>query len=81
MRRGPFSSSKTVIELALANEIDATVTGPYQQKSLSTSWSSFAGHTEIYATTPIQKYAMPLVEDKLKLFTYPRTYPCAKLVI
>ena len=63
-----FQSVKKVIELALAGEIDATVTGPINKKSINEAGHHFAGHTEIYATlTNTTKYAMLLVEDNMKV--------------
>lgn len=63
-----FESVKKVIELALAGEIDATVTGPINKKSINEAGHHFAGHTEIYAHyTGTKKYAMLLVEDHLKV--------------
>ncbi|PWK27556.1 4-hydroxythreonine-4-phosphate dehydrogenase [Arcicella aurantiaca] len=63
-----FQSVKTVIDLALNNEIDATVTGPINKKSINEAGHHFAGHTEIYAHyTDTKKYAMLLVEDKMKV--------------
>jgi len=63
-----FQSVKKVIELAMAGEIDATVTGPINKKSINEAGHHFAGHTEIYAElTGTRKYAMLLVEDKLKV--------------
>ena len=63
-----FRSVKKVIELALAGEIDATVTGPINKKSINEAGHHYAGHTEIYAElTGTRKYAMLLVEDKLKV--------------
>jgi 4-phospho-D-threonate 3-dehydrogenase / 4-phospho-D-erythronate 3-dehydrogenase len=63
-----FQSVKTVIELALAKEVDATVTGPINKKSINLAGHHFAGHTEIYAHfTNTKKYAMLLVEDKMKV--------------
>ncbi len=63
-----FQSVKKVIDLALAKEIDATVTGPINKKSINEAGHHFAGHTEIYATfTNTKKYAMLLVEDKMKV--------------
>ncbi|HKZ65722.1 MAG TPA: 4-hydroxythreonine-4-phosphate dehydrogenase PdxA, partial [Chitinophagaceae bacterium] len=44
-----FQSVKKVIELALAGEVDATVTGPINKKSINEAGYHFAGHTEIYA--------------------------------
>jgi 4-hydroxythreonine-4-phosphate dehydrogenase len=63
-----FQSVKKVIELALAKEVDATVTGPINKKSINEAGHHFAGHTEIYAHfTGTKKYAMLLVEDKMKV--------------
>ncbi|WP_338875286.1 4-hydroxythreonine-4-phosphate dehydrogenase PdxA [Spirosoma sp. SC4-14] len=63
-----FASVKTVIDLALADEIDATVTGPINKKSINEAGHHFAGHTEIYAHfTNTKKYGMLLVEDQMKV--------------
>ncbi|GAB3996936.1 4-hydroxythreonine-4-phosphate dehydrogenase PdxA [Spirosoma daeguense] len=63
-----FASVKTVIDLALADEVDATVTGPINKKSINEAGHHFAGHTEIYAHyTNTKKYGMLLVEDNLKV--------------
>jgi len=63
-----FASVKTVIDLALAGELDATVTGPINKKSINEAGHQFAGHTEIYAYfTNTKKYGMLLVEDNLKV--------------
>jgi 4-phospho-D-threonate 3-dehydrogenase / 4-phospho-D-erythronate 3-dehydrogenase len=63
-----FEAVKKVIELALAREVDATVTGPINKKSINEAGHHFAGHTEIYAQfTNTRKYAMLLVEDNLKV--------------
>jgi 4-hydroxythreonine-4-phosphate dehydrogenase len=63
-----FEAVKKVIELAIAGEVDATVTGPINKKSINEAGHHFAGHTEIYAQyTGTKKYAMLLVEDKMKV--------------
>ncbi|HEY8784568.1 MAG TPA: 4-hydroxythreonine-4-phosphate dehydrogenase PdxA [Mucilaginibacter sp.] len=63
-----FEAVKKVIELAMAHEIDATVTGPINKKSINEAGHHFAGHTEIYAQlTGTKKYAMLLVEDNLRV--------------
>jgi 4-hydroxythreonine-4-phosphate dehydrogenase len=63
-----FEAVRRVIELALAGEIDATVTGPINKKSINDAGHHFAGHTEIYAHyTHTAKYGMLLVEDNLKV--------------
>jgi 4-phospho-D-threonate 3-dehydrogenase / 4-phospho-D-erythronate 3-dehydrogenase len=63
-----FQAVKKVIELALAGEVDATVTGPINKKSINEAGHHFAGHTEIYAHyTGTKKYAMLLVEEAMKV--------------
>lgn len=63
-----FEAVKKAIELAMANEVDATVTGPINKKSINEAGHHFAGHTEIYAHfTNTKKYAMLLVEESLKV--------------
>lgn len=63
-----FQAIKKVIELALAKEVAATVTGPINKKAINLAGHHFAGHTEIYAHyTNTKKYAMLLVEDNMKV--------------
>lgn len=63
-----FEAVKKVIELALGGEVEATVTGPINKKSINDAGHHFAGHTEIYAHfTGTAKYGMLLVEDHLKV--------------
>jgi 4-phospho-D-threonate 3-dehydrogenase / 4-phospho-D-erythronate 3-dehydrogenase len=63
-----FQAVKKAIELALANEVDGTVTGPINKKSINEAGHHFAGHTEIYAHfTNTKKYAMLLVEDNINV--------------
>lgn len=63
-----FEAVKKVIELALEGQVDATVTGPINKKSVNEAGHHFAGHTEIYAHyTTTKKYAMLLVEDNMKV--------------
>src|ERR1044071_5873690 len=63
-----FEAVKKVIDLAMAGDIDATVTGPDRKKSINEAGHHFAGHTEIYAHyTGTKKYAMLLVEDHIKV--------------
>lgn len=63
-----FQAVKKVIELAIAKEVDATVTGPINKKSINEAGHHFAGHTEIYAHyTGTKKYAMLLVEDNINV--------------
>ncbi|MBO9204060.1 MULTISPECIES: 4-hydroxythreonine-4-phosphate dehydrogenase PdxA [Niastella] len=63
-----FDAVKKVIELALAGDVDATVTGPINKKSINEAGHHFAGHTEIYAHyTGTRKYAMLLVEENMRV--------------
>lgn len=63
-----FQAVKKAIELALSKEVDATVTGPINKKSINEAGHHFAGHTEIYAHyTGTKKYAMLLVEDNINV--------------
>ncbi|MBS1660546.1 MAG: 4-hydroxythreonine-4-phosphate dehydrogenase PdxA [Bacteroidetes bacterium] len=63
-----FEAVRKVIQLAMAGEIDATVTGPINKKSINDAGHHFAGHTEIYAHfTNTAKYGMLLVEENLKV--------------
>lgn len=66
--RVSFESVAKVIELALNKDLDATVTGPINKKSINEAGFHYAGHTEIYADkTGTKKYAMLLVEDNMKV--------------
>jgi 4-hydroxythreonine-4-phosphate dehydrogenase len=63
-----FEAVKKAIELALEGEVEATVTGPINKKSINEAGHHFAGHTEIYAHyTGTKKYAMLLVEHNMKV--------------
>src|SRR5690606_34426672 len=66
--KASFEAVTKVIDLALKGEVDATVTGPINKKSVNEAGHHFAGHTEIYAHyTQTKKYAMLLVEDNMKV--------------
>lgn len=63
-----FRAVEKAIELALAGDVEATVTGPINKKSINEAGHHFAGHTEIYAHyTNTKKYAMLLVEENLSV--------------
>jgi 4-phospho-D-threonate 3-dehydrogenase / 4-phospho-D-erythronate 3-dehydrogenase len=63
-----FESIVKVIELAMNNELDATVTAPINKESIHLAGKHFSGHTEIYAHyTDTKKYAMLLVHDNLRV--------------
>lgn len=63
-----FEAVFKVIELALENKIDATVTGPINKESIQLAGHDFPGHTEIYAHyTNTQDFAMLLVYENLRV--------------
>lgn len=56
------------IDLALRDEVDATVTAPLNKAALNAAGHHFDGHTEIYATyTHTRKYAMLLADEHLRV--------------
>ena len=56
------------IDLAMAGEADATVTGPINKESLNLAGHHFAGHTEIYGTlTDTRDYAMMLADGAFRV--------------
>lgn len=66
--RASFEYVKKVIELALAKEIDATVTGPISKEAIHLAGFHYSGHTEIYADlTRTKDYAMMLVHDHFRV--------------
>ena len=57
-----------VIELAMAGEIDATVTNAISKEAIHMAGHHFSGHTEIYAHyTDTPKYAMMLAHENLRV--------------
>jgi 4-hydroxythreonine-4-phosphate dehydrogenase len=63
-----FSSVKKAVELALAGEIDATVTNPINKEAINLAGHHYAGHTEIYADlTGTKDYSMMLAEGSLRV--------------
>lgn len=57
-----------VIELALAREIDATVTNALSKEAINLAGHHYSGHTEIYADyTHTKKYTMMLAHDDLRV--------------
>lgn len=63
-----FQYVKTVIELALAKKIDATVTNPLNKEAMNAAGHHYAGHTEIYADlTGTEKYTMMLADGNLRV--------------
>jgi 4-hydroxythreonine-4-phosphate dehydrogenase len=63
-----FSSIKKTIELALAGEIDGTITNPLNKEALNSAGHHYAGHTEIYADlTQTKDYSMMLADGELRV--------------
>lgn len=66
--RASFEYVAKNIELAMAHEIDATVTGPINKAAINAAGFHFAGHTEIYAQmTGTRDYAMMLAEGNFRV--------------
>jgi len=66
--KSSFEAVKKVIQLAIDNQIDATVTGPINKEAINLAGNHFSGHTEIYAHyTNTSKYAMLLVHGNLRV--------------
>lgn len=63
-----FQAVKKLIDLALEQQIHATVTGPIHKESINLAGHHFAGHTEIYAHyTNTKDYAMLLASDNFRV--------------
>ena len=63
-----FQYVKKVIELAMNNEIDATVTNALNKEAINVAGHHFSGHTEIYAHyTDTKKYTMMLAHENLRV--------------
>lgn len=63
-----FQYVKKVIELAMAKEVDATVTNAISKEAINMAGHAYSGHTEIYADyTHTRKYSMMLAHDNLRV--------------
>jgi 4-phospho-D-threonate 3-dehydrogenase / 4-phospho-D-erythronate 3-dehydrogenase len=63
-----FRAVKKMIELALAGDIDATVTAPIHKESLVLAGHHFPGHTEIFAHfTNTQNFTMMLAAENFRV--------------
>lgn len=63
-----FQYVKKVIELALAGEVDATVTNALSKEAINMAGHHYSGHTEIYADfTHTSKYTMMLAHEELRV--------------
>ena len=66
--KAAFDAVKKVIEFAMADEVDATVTGPLNKEAINLAGYHYTGHTEIYADfTNTKNYSMMLAEGKLRV--------------
>lgn len=66
--KAAFEYIKKVIDLAMAGEVDATVTAPLNKEALNLAGYQFEGHTEIYAHfTNTEKFTMMLAEGNLRV--------------
>jgi 4-phospho-D-threonate 3-dehydrogenase / 4-phospho-D-erythronate 3-dehydrogenase len=66
--RASFEYVRKVIDLALAREIDATVTGPINKEAINQAGFHYSGHTEIFADfTHTRDYAMMLVHEQFRV--------------
>lgn len=63
-----FRYVKKVIEMALAGEVDATVTNALNKDHINMAGHHYSGHTEIYAHyTNTPKYTMMLAHENLRV--------------
>ena len=63
-----FQCVKKVIELAMAGEIDATITNALSKEAINMAGHHYSGHTEIYADyTHTSKYTMMLAHEDLRV--------------
>jgi 4-hydroxythreonine-4-phosphate dehydrogenase len=66
--KSAFEYIEKVIELAMTDKIDATVTGPIHKEALNLAGFHYAGHTEIYSElTNTKDYVMMLVDDNFRI--------------
>ena len=63
-----FAYVQRVIELAMAGEVDATVTNALNKEAMNLAGHHYSGHTEIYAElTRTKKYTMMLAHRNLRV--------------
>lgn len=66
--KASYEYIEKVIELAMAGEIAATITGPIHKEAINAAGIHEVGHTEIYAKlTGTKDYAMMLVEGNFRV--------------
>lgn len=63
-----FQYVRTVIQLAMEGQIDATITNALSKESINMAGHHYSGHTEIYADyTHTSKYTMMLAHEDLRV--------------
>ncbi len=63
-----YRAIEKVIELAMKDEIDGTITGPLNKEALNLAGHHYSGHTEIYAKlTGTKDYTMMLADGELRV--------------
>lgn len=63
-----FQYVKTVIDLAMKGEVDATITNAISKEAINMAGHHYSGHTEIYADyTHTDKYTMMLAHEDLRV--------------
>ena len=63
-----FKCVVKAIELAMAKEVDGTVTNPLNKEAINLAGHHFSGHTEIYAHyTNTKKYTMMLMHENMRV--------------
>ena len=66
--RAAYLAVEKAIQLAMAKEVDATVTAPLNKEALHMAGYNYSGHTEIYADyTGTRKYTMMLAHENLRV--------------
>lgn len=74
-----FVSIRKAIDLAMAGEVNGTVTAPLNKEALNLAGHHFDGHTEIYATfTGTKKYAMMLADENIRVIHVSTHVPLRK---
>jgi 4-hydroxythreonine-4-phosphate dehydrogenase len=66
--KASYEYIEKVIKLAMAKEIDATVTGPIHKEAINAAGAKYPGHTEIYgALTGTKDYTMMLADGNFRV--------------
>ncbi len=66
--KASFEYVAKVIELAMSEKIDATITGPIHKEAIQLAGFNYAGHTEIYGDlTKTRDYAMMLADESFRV--------------